>query len=84
MYLPIALSSGASFKTCYLMPSSNIFALAFISPSIFHHIVLALTCWIAWKHLPHERAVGGQLMAKLRTHQAFYVLVRPAIEVACH
>ncbi|KAM0754983.1 hypothetical protein T439DRAFT_126713 [Meredithblackwellia eburnea MCA 4105] len=63
-----------SFNGCHIMPASKVFVLAFISPSVFGHVVLLITLWVSWKHLPHERAVGGSLMKTLRRDQFFYVL----------
>ncbi|KAK4701614.1 hypothetical protein P7C70_g4613, partial [Phenoliferia sp. Uapishka_3] len=66
VHLTISMASGSSFHACYLIPSSTIFVLAFVSPSIFHHIVLVSTCWIAWKHLAGDRRTGSNLMKKAR------------------
>ncbi|KAL8286477.1 hypothetical protein RQP46_004494 [Phenoliferia psychrophenolica] len=75
VHVVIPTSSGAAvFRGCILQPSASIFALAFISPSVFHHIILGITCYYAHRHMSHESVLGGTLMRSLRTHHAFYAV----------
>ena len=61
---------------CYLHPTSSVFALAFIAPTVFHHIILGFTLFKSYQHLSQERAIGGQsVVSVLRRDQIFYVLV---------
>lgn len=63
-----------ALHACYITPSSTVLALAFLSSSVFHHVLLLLTLWAAHRHLATERVVGGSLMAVLRRDHAGYVL----------
>lgn len=73
IYFPLPISGN---HICYLHPSSAVFSLAFISPTIFHHIILVLTLVKAYSHLKAEQLVGGSVMRVLRRDQIIYVLVR--------
>ena len=65
-----------SVTICFTQPSSPVFALTFISPTIFHHTILGMTLWKSIRHLRITREAGiASVMSTIQRDHVLYVLV---------
>ncbi len=72
MYL--ALATSPLHHTCYLAPTSTVFALTFIAPSVLSHTILIISLAKSWQHLQVEKVLGTSVVKILRRDQIFFVL----------
>lgn len=73
----IYLSSATppNLSVCFIIPTSLLYALVFISPTIFHHIVLAMTLYKSIQHIRATRAGGiKSIMNIVQRDQILFVL----------
>lgn len=69
-------TSQPTIRICFIMPTSLLYAIVFISPTIFHHIILAMTLFKSIKHLRITNAVGiGSIMRTIQRDHILYTLV---------
>ncbi|GAA6007193.1 hypothetical protein JCM10207_001540 [Rhodosporidiobolus poonsookiae] len=79
-YTLVSETSTAPLHLCYLTRTTPAFSIAFLSPTLFGHTVLALTLFASWKHWSTERALAASgvkrpsLMTSLRMEHAGYIL----------
>lgn len=70
-----ARSENPGLAVCFLVPTSLLYALVFISPTIFHHIVLAMTLFKSIQHIRATRAGGiKSIMHVVQRDQILFVL----------
>ncbi|KAI5477481.1 hypothetical protein MNV49_006327 [Pseudohyphozyma bogoriensis] len=74
MRVALNVNMSTPLCTCFIMPSSPVFALAFLSPTAFHHLILGLTLWKCYQHASAERVVGSNVVKTLRRGHVGYVL----------
>lgn len=68
-------SDSPQIGICYLQPTSMVYALVFISPTIFHHLILVMTLYKSIKHLRATRAGGiRSIMQVVQRDQILFVL----------
>lgn len=69
--LDMPLSEGGALHVCYLRPSSPMFAISFLAPSVFHHILLIIAVYRAVATYAKSPRKLVQVLVK---DQAFFVL----------
>ncbi|KAK9899997.1 hypothetical protein P389DRAFT_6555 [Cystobasidium minutum MCA 4210] len=70
-----AATETPNLAVCFIVPTSLLYALVFISPTIFHHIVLAMTLYKSIQHIQATRAGGVRsIMNIVQRDQIFFVL----------
>ncbi|GAA99983.1 hypothetical protein E5Q_06686 [Mixia osmundae IAM 14324] len=72
LYLRPILLEQSERSVCIPYPTSSIFLLAFIAPTILHHTHLVLIAWRAFTHFHHTETLGisagRRLMQSIRQH----------------
>lgn len=62
-------------SSCILIPTSKIYCLVFLSPTIFHHLFLGMTLLKSIKHIRITRVVGiTSIMTIIQRDHALYTL----------
>lgn len=51
-------NTNPNFAICFTYPTTAVFCLVFLSPTIFHHILLVLTLWKSVRQLQSSKSVG--------------------------
>ncbi|KAK9899998.1 hypothetical protein P389DRAFT_207580 [Cystobasidium minutum MCA 4210] len=51
-------NTNPNFAICFTYPTSKVFCLVFLSPTILHHILLGMTLWKSAKQLATSKSVG--------------------------
>ncbi|GAA5891533.1 hypothetical protein JCM6882_004502 [Rhodosporidiobolus microsporus] len=80
--------SATTAHVCYIVPTTRVFAIAFLSPTVVHHTVLLLTLFASWRHWMTEKALAASgikppsLMKCLRREHTGYVLATCLINFA--
>lgn len=62
--------------TCFTYPRTAVFSLVFISPTIFHHILLVMTLFKSWQFLQRsgQSLTINPLLAVIRRDHILFVL----------
>ena len=70
-------SQNPHLALCFLLPTSLLYSLVFISPTIFHHIILILTLYKSIIHLRTTRAGGIKSIMNIvqRDHILFVLAI---------
>lgn len=69
------LSQNPHLSICFTVPTTLLYSLVFISPTIFHHIVLVMTLYKSIQHIRATRAGGiYSIMNVVQRDQILFVL----------
>jgi len=68
-------SQAPNLSICFNVPTSLLYSLVFISPTVFHHIVLVMTLYKSIQHIRATRAGGIKfIMHVVQRDQILFVL----------
>lgn len=54
----LLVNMNPNFAICFTYPTSAAFCLVFLSPTIFHHVLLGMTLWKSMKQLQVSKSMG--------------------------
>ena len=75
-HLAVRLENMLSTATCFTYPRTAVFSLVFISPTIFHHILLIMTLFKTWQFFKRsgQSVALNPLLAVIRRDHILFVL----------